>query len=146
MLSIVCCACDLCCFFFSSRRRHTRCALVTGVQTCALPIFFTSNFRGSAFNDEQKATPEAGVDGLIDYWKRLADAGVKVVAMGDNPYPAGVGKVYDCVADNPKKLTKCSFDRQRGIEMSGISSQLAAAPEVGATDISHGRTESARAS
>src|SRR3546814_3718747 len=27
-------------FFFSSRRRHTRCALVTGVQTCALPICF----------------------------------------------------------------------------------------------------------
>src|SRR3546814_7425971 len=25
-------------FFFSSRRRHTRCALVKGVQTCALPI------------------------------------------------------------------------------------------------------------
>src|SRR3546814_14365744 len=29
-------------FFFSSRRRHTRCALVTGVQTCALPILVTS--------------------------------------------------------------------------------------------------------
>src|SRR3546814_4643987 len=30
---------DVCfCLFFSSRRRHTRCALVTGVQTCALPI------------------------------------------------------------------------------------------------------------
>src|SRR3546814_12616374 len=28
--------------FFSSRRRHTRCALVTGVQTCALPIFCRS--------------------------------------------------------------------------------------------------------
>src|SRR3546814_6889522 len=28
-------------FFFSSRRRHTRCALVTGVQTCALPIYYT---------------------------------------------------------------------------------------------------------
>src|SRR3546814_6783171 len=27
-----------CVVFFSSRRRHTRCALVTGVQTCALPI------------------------------------------------------------------------------------------------------------
>src|SRR3546814_5517441 len=26
--------------FFSSRRRHTRCALVTGVQTCALPIWW----------------------------------------------------------------------------------------------------------
>src|SRR3546814_5511048 len=31
------CAMDV--MFFSSRRRHTRCALVTGVQTCALPIF-----------------------------------------------------------------------------------------------------------
>src|SRR3546814_9811056 len=30
--------CLLFIFFFSSRRRHTRCALVTGVQTCALPI------------------------------------------------------------------------------------------------------------
>src|SRR3546814_8697396 len=29
----------VCVFFFSSRRRHTICALVTGVQTCALPIF-----------------------------------------------------------------------------------------------------------
>src|SRR3546814_1947951 len=28
--------------FFSSRRRHTRCALVTGVQTCALPIYRSS--------------------------------------------------------------------------------------------------------
>src|SRR3546814_2071499 len=27
-------------FFFSSRRRHTICALVTGVQTCALPILY----------------------------------------------------------------------------------------------------------
>src|SRR3546814_1065282 len=31
-------------FFFSSRRRHTRCALVTGVQTCALPILAAARF------------------------------------------------------------------------------------------------------
>src|SRR3546814_6798030 len=31
-------------FFFSSRRRHTRCALVTGVQTCALPISSAPKF------------------------------------------------------------------------------------------------------
>src|SRR3546814_8086564 len=31
-------------FLFSSRRRHTRCALVTGVQTCALPIFGVAFF------------------------------------------------------------------------------------------------------
>src|SRR3546814_13826013 len=37
-------------FFFSSRRRHTRCALVTGVQTCALPIYIGGNaarFKGA---------------------------------------------------------------------------------------------------
>src|SRR3546814_15227676 len=32
------CVMQLLAFFFSSGRRHTRCALVTGVQTCALPI------------------------------------------------------------------------------------------------------------
>src|SRR3546814_9394120 len=36
------------CFFFSSRRRHTMCALVTGVQTCALPIYH----RGSDRRDD----------------------------------------------------------------------------------------------
>src|SRR3546814_5974928 len=34
----MCVLCMFVCFFFPSRRRHTRCALVTGVQTCALPI------------------------------------------------------------------------------------------------------------
>src|SRR3546814_2637119 len=34
-------------FFFSSRRRHTRCALVTGVQTCALPILPGTSSPGS---------------------------------------------------------------------------------------------------
>src|SRR3546814_8520347 len=37
------CVCVL--FFFSSRRRHTRCALVTGVQTCALPICADGSMR-----------------------------------------------------------------------------------------------------
>src|SRR3546814_10806515 len=37
MLCLLLCRCCHI-FFFSSRRRHTRCALVTGVQTCALPI------------------------------------------------------------------------------------------------------------
>src|SRR3546814_2571818 len=33
--------------FYSSRRRHTRCALVTGVQTCALPILADHFIQGS---------------------------------------------------------------------------------------------------
>src|SRR3546814_10115775 len=38
MFILLQCLVVVCVFFFSSRRRHTRCALVTGVQTCALPI------------------------------------------------------------------------------------------------------------
>src|SRR3546814_10762641 len=36
----------MCYFFFSSRRRHTRGALVTGVQTCALPISICGRTEG----------------------------------------------------------------------------------------------------
>src|SRR3546814_2402473 len=43
-------------FFFSSRRRHTRCALVTGVQTCALPIFSNVFEQKSAFVSSNSST------------------------------------------------------------------------------------------
>src|SRR3546814_3845312 len=42
-------------FFFSSRRRHTRCALVTGVQTCALPIYISKRWARDAGTDGYKA-------------------------------------------------------------------------------------------
>src|SRR3546814_674317 len=55
-----------CLFFFSSRRRHTRCALVTGVQTCALPI-------SELFLEHHPAMTEAGLAALshaaADRWK-----------------------------------------------------------------------------
>src|SRR3546814_3562587 len=62
------------CFFFSSRRRHTRCALVTGVQTCALPI---SRLVVSAIEHDSVLRPAraaglpvtevpAGPDGRVD--------------------------------------------------------------------------------
>src|SRR3546814_5442578 len=44
-VSVCCCCLGL--FLFSSRRRHTRCALVTGVQTCALPIFIGTLSNGN---------------------------------------------------------------------------------------------------
>src|SRR3546814_7903848 len=46
-------------FFFSSRRRHTRCALVTGVQTCALPIY-RDLVRGTRHNFECGTWNESG--------------------------------------------------------------------------------------
>src|SRR3546814_4156738 len=52
--------CNICFFFFSSRRRHTRCALVTGVQTCALPIY---NFDGLSYIHNR--LPHACLLGLL---------------------------------------------------------------------------------
>src|SRR3546814_3090100 len=44
--------------FFSSRRRQTRCALVTGVQTCALPIYKVLNSCWKFLLDEGYVTPK----------------------------------------------------------------------------------------
>src|SRR3546814_5896609 len=51
-------------FFFSSRRRHTRCALVTGVQTCALPIFGPSDQGTGASAAARKGGPRGGGDAV----------------------------------------------------------------------------------
>src|SRR3546814_14768211 len=45
-------------FFYSSRRRHTSCALVTGVQTCALPI----STLGMLTPDQARRLRDAGLD------------------------------------------------------------------------------------
>src|SRR3546814_21153316 len=55
-------------FFFSSRRRHTRCALVTGVQTCALPIYDRTGWVATASSFDGRGgrtdrTADAALDG-----------------------------------------------------------------------------------
>src|SRR3546814_6141759 len=52
------------CFFFSSRRRHTRCALVTGVQTCALPISGRVSWRTRRRTRRLLLLPDALLSGL----------------------------------------------------------------------------------
>src|SRR3546814_12208805 len=53
-------------FFFSSRRRHTRCALVTGVQTCALPIYCPMAFLWAALEAEQhRRTPHSQINSVV---------------------------------------------------------------------------------
>src|SRR3546814_7931514 len=65
--------------FFSSRRRHTRCALVTGVQTCALPI--------SDFNFAQAFDENVFSGG----WDRIADADQLTVGLTSRWLDAGSG-------------------------------------------------------
>src|SRR3546814_10290196 len=56
------------CFFFSSRRRHTRCALVSGVQTCALPILAETRTSFAIADYDQCSETEAltTLNGLAD--------------------------------------------------------------------------------
>src|SRR3546814_5165 len=58
----------LCVFFFSSRRRHTRCALVTGVQTCALPISTGGNVVGEITGRDPSLPPVLLACHLDSWW------------------------------------------------------------------------------
>src|SRR3546814_11136847 len=61
----------MCSFFFSSRRRNTCCALVTGVQTCTLPISLLDNSRQAGATQATIAATAA--DGRV--LLRVADDG-----------------------------------------------------------------------
>src|SRR3546814_4101825 len=72
-------------FFFSSRRRHTRCALVTGVQTCALPI---SDYTCKGFEQVKRS-------GYWQFWQNaqtnnLARSNYLVIAILGATLPSGV--------------------------------------------------------
>src|SRR3546814_11709566 len=54
------------CFVFSNRRRHTRCALVTEVQTCALPI--STNFPVTTSSEEARKFFLQGVSQIHSFW------------------------------------------------------------------------------
>src|SRR3546814_20823425 len=80
-------------FFFSSRRRHTRCALVTGVQTCALPIW-----------------PARQLAGLIDKWKNRGLTPPDLDAADREAYADGKGQhFYALYQARLKTLNDCDF-------------------------------------
>src|SRR3546814_19558668 len=69
-------------FFFSRRRRHTRCALVTGVQTCALPISFDSRLPNGPVSAREASDLLTGVTGtrlliILDEYDRVEDSGFR---------------------------------------------------------------------
>src|SRR3546814_4281290 len=93
-------------FFFSSRRRHTRCALVTGVQTCALPI-------------SRAGGQQAGLDPLT------APGGVHLVE--DRPQ-----RVLGHAGNDrrPHRTDGFLADRDRGLQAGDLLAPLDAAREV----------------
>src|SRR3546814_3617586 len=83
-------------FFFSSRRRHTRCALVTGVQTCALPIYVTEVLKDGAKVTVSCAEGDTGFvyEGNIDFavdeiaLDKMPDIPVKIMMNVGTPEQA----------------------------------------------------------
>src|SRR3546814_4659620 len=82
-------------FFFSSRRRHTSGALVTGVQTCALPIYVFSWFALSKLGAIEVAISDAYKGPFLAHPFRLSRARVLIVA------PALIARVAEIEADLP---------------------------------------------
>src|SRR3546814_9299776 len=130
------------CFFFSSRRRHTRCALVTGVQTCALPICLkpVGGIPGDASADQidliadlakqysldqmrvthsQKIVlPYVKKSDLYTLWQKLDAAGLA---------PANLDLISDIIAC--PGLDYCSLANARSIPVAQKISQRFADPE-----------------
>src|SRR3546814_13932448 len=65
-------------FFFSSRRRHTRCALVTGVQTCALPI--SDQLHGVTLMSGKNDIKVAGIHLFVGQFSYLMTAALLLAA------------------------------------------------------------------
>src|SRR3546814_4038121 len=113
-------------FFVSSRRRHTRCALVTGVQTCALPIclqsatLFDRNFEDAAGLNAANfdgytlfdlyAGYETGFGTLSFAVQNLADAQY-ITYYGqagsplDEDFFAGRGRTFTRSEEQPSEIT-----------------------------------------
>src|SRR3546814_12746346 len=98
----------LCCF--SSRRRHTRCALVTGVQACALPIL---NYANSAKDKLRGKNRPILNDALGEsFGALLYDASVSILTVTK-------GAVYICMSSSELDTLQKAF-REAGGKWSKI--------------------------
>lgn len=82
-------------------------------------FLITSHGRGGKRPNESETTA------LLDWWVPLSETGTRVIAIANNPNPPF--NVYECVAQNPGKLTTCAFPRQ---EASGTPSLRVAASRL----------------
>ena len=108
-------------------------SLLERLREDAPDLVLTSQGRKRALSDpEDPGEGEAVapmVDGLVERWGQLVDAGIGVAVLADTPQPNR--DVYECVAKHPDELTKCAFDRSAAIEDSAAETQSRAVEEFG---------------
>src|SRR3546814_5489810 len=99
-------------FFFSSRRRHTSCALVTGVQTCALPIYLGGGMGVPYFPGDAAVDAKAVGDALA------ATLEARDAALADSRFAMELGRWL--VAEAGVYLTRI-VDRKQSHEIGRAS-------------------------
>src|SRR3546814_19938623 len=93
----------VCCFVFASRRRHTRCALVTGVQTCALPIFALPAF--GIVSDLLSVHARRNIFGYrMMGWAIVAIGGLSFVVWAHHMYVSGMHPYFGFCFPTTKPL------------------------------------------
>src|SRR3546814_2631836 len=115
-MSGVCCS-DI--FLFSSRSRQTRCALVTGVQTCALPISFVAT--------KYMSPHEMGAIGitlvvllLLFAFFRFTPLGLAMRAAAQNPQRSAERRAgKECVSTCRSRWSPYPYKKKNNTDLSG---------------------------
>src|SRR3546814_2163596 len=131
----------MCCgswFLFSSRRRHTRCALVTGVQTCALPIYLqrhgqkvllldawgAGHARSSSGGETRLIRTEYAANALYTRWAWESLAEWRDLARRhESPIFHEVGALYFYPQDTAKIDESIALQRGLGIPIAQLRSE-----------------------
>src|SRR3546814_250342 len=109
-------------FFFSSRRRHTRCALVTGVQTCALPISAVK--KGFRLGNKTRKEPDLSLEPEEPASWREPELGTPpAIPEGVG---AGAGSMSSSLADDDGQDDSVGGSAGGAVDGSGLNAKPAA--------------------
>src|SRR3546814_2846561 len=121
-----------CFFFFSSRRRHTRCALVTGVQTCALPILSRHAGQGGRRLEVQDARTAHRLDDRVSRPRGQSDRPQRRMSGVNAPLRIEAGEVIDwMVLDRPEAANALSTPLLDALSEALVRLRDSGAPVIG---------------
>lgn len=103
-------------------------------------VLVVSQRHSTGFDSNGDLSTDVMVDGLVNTWSTLEEAGIDIVVLLDNPAPAqlpsnAAGNVLDCLATHVADPWSCAFPFDVGFESSGATAQLAAAELVPGVDV-----------
>src|SRR3546814_9124852 len=95
----------ICCFLFSSRRRHTSCALVTGVQTCALPISKVGDVASAVFGGVRQDM-SSSMRALFD---KIGDQQITELVIYRKPIASAIKAIGNKIGRASRRERVCKY-------------------------------------